>query len=113
MANDQDPLEPLLKAIGERIADLRAGRGMSVAQLAEASGFARGYVWRAENGKLNCNTTTLARFAQALGVTLAKLFDGIDVEAISIPKRPFTWRNPQGDDKRPKRGVRQDVGDEQ
>ncbi len=78
---------------------------MTVADLGEAAGFARGYVWRAENGKLNSNATTLARFASALGVTLAEFFDGIHVDADSISKRPFKWRNPQGSDVRPKRGT--------
>ena len=98
-----NPTEPLLLAIGERIAQLRAARGMSAAELGEAAGFARGYVWRAENGKLNCNATTLARFAGSLGVTLAEFFDGIQVDHRSISKRPFAWRNPQGVDERPKR----------
>lgn len=99
------PVEPLLLAIGQRIADLRAKRDMTVDQLAEAAGFARGYVWRAENGKLNSNATTLARFAGALGVTLAEFFDGIHVEPGSISKRPFKWRSPQGSDVRPKRRI--------
>lgn len=97
--------EPLLLAIGERIAQLRAARGMSAAELGEAAGFARGYVWRAENGKLNCNATTLARFAGALEVTLAEFFEGIHVDHLSISKRPFAWRNPRGVDERPKRRI--------
>lgn len=105
MAPPPIPDEPLLTAIGQRIAKLRVEKGLTVTELAEASGFARGYVWRAENGKLNSNATTLARFAGALGVTLAEFFDGIHVDAASIPKRAFKWRNAQGSDARPKRGL--------
>lgn len=103
MAPPPAPIEPLLAAIGQRIAGLRAERGMTVVELAEKAGFARGYVWRAENGKLNSNATTLARFAEALGVPLSEFFDGIHVEPNTIAKRPFKWRSPQGSDVRPKR----------
>lgn len=78
---------------------------MSVADLAKNAGVARGYVWRAENGKLNPNATTLAKFADGLGVTMSELLAGIEVDPGGIPKRPFGWRSADGTDPRPKRGA--------
>jgi transcriptional regulator with XRE-family HTH domain len=78
---------------------------MSVAQMGQATELARGYVWRVENGKVNPNLTTLARFAIALETSLSDLLSGINVDAAAVGKRSFAWQNPEGKDPRPKRGA--------
>jgi XRE family aerobic/anaerobic benzoate catabolism transcriptional regulator len=67
--------QPLLRALGRRLAGLRAGRGMSASGLAEAAGLSRRYVTEAEGGRANLSLVKLASLARALRVPLRELCD--------------------------------------
>lgn len=70
------PVEPekLLTNVGRRIAELRAARGLTQEALAEALGVTARWVQSAESGRENFTITSLARFANTLGVPVADLF---------------------------------------
>jgi transcriptional regulator with XRE-family HTH domain len=57
-------------ALGRAIRDLRARRGLTQAQLAEASGFARKTIYQMECGIRDIRFGTLLRVAAALDVRL-------------------------------------------
>lgn len=67
----------LEQAIGARIAQLRAQRGLRAVELAHAAGLATPYVWRVEHGRQNMTVRTLDKIAGALGVSLSELLAGI------------------------------------
>jgi transcriptional regulator with XRE-family HTH domain len=60
---------PLVFGDGEKIRQLRTGKGWSTAQLAENAGIGRTSVWYIENNLRGCKAFVLVRVANALGVT--------------------------------------------
>lgn len=56
-----------------RLRELRRGRGLSQAQLAEQASVAASYITRLENGSSAPNLDTLSRLAMALNVALSEL----------------------------------------
>lgn len=65
------------KALGKRVRALRTAREWSQERLAEESGMHRTYMWGIEQGTRNPSLRHLARLADALGVPLNSLFDGL------------------------------------
>lgn len=74
----------LAGVIGHRIRTLRLGRDMSQAELAIAIGHLKvsgtGYIHRVEYGEKDLSVSTLLRFADAFGLTLSELLQGVDDE---------------------------------
>ena len=65
-------------AIGERIADLRKFRRMSLQAVADRAGLSKPHVWNLERGNTpNPGIETLNNVARALGTSLANLL-GLD-----------------------------------
>lgn len=64
---------PLEQVIGERIAERRARAGLTLEQLAGATGFTKGYLSKIENSKKLPPIGTLSRIAQALGTDITDL----------------------------------------
>ena len=62
---------------GNRIRTLRKERGLSQEDLAELSGLDRTYISGIERGLRNVALRNIAALAQALGVSLADLFEDI------------------------------------
>ena len=62
--------------IGRRIRFLRTERGMTQAMLADHAELTREHLSELESGKKEMGVRTLDRIARALGVSLAKFFDG-------------------------------------
>lgn len=62
--------------IGEQIRTRRTARGLSLAELAERSGFSKGFLSKIENGHAQPPIATLMKLARALGAELGELFDG-------------------------------------
>ena len=56
--------------IGQRIAELRAERGMTQAALADACGLGRSHIVRIEKGMYNIQIDTLALIAGAFGMKI-------------------------------------------
>ena len=66
-------LEEVPEAVGRRVREARAGRGLTLDQLAERSGVSRRMIVNVEAGTSNASIATLLRLATALRVSLADL----------------------------------------
>ncbi|WP_062317046.1 helix-turn-helix domain-containing protein [Demequina maris] len=80
----------LARAIGERVREARAERGMSLGALARAAGIGKGSLSEIEHGSRNPNLSTLYALAAALGMPLAALLAqtaGAEVSADGIVAR--------------------------
>ena len=64
---------------GARVRELRTVLGLSQEALAFAAGISTPYVSDVENGKRSPGLDVLVALAQALGVSLSELFEGVDV----------------------------------
>ena len=53
--------------IGKRIAEIRQAKGLSIRQLAEASGVNFANIYKIENGKYNVSIDILGKICDALG----------------------------------------------
>ena len=53
--------------IGKRIAEIRKTKGLSIRQLAEASGVSFANIYKIENGKYNVSIDILGKICEALG----------------------------------------------
>ncbi len=62
--------------IGAHLRQIRKAKAVSLLQLAEKSGFSKGYLSKLENGHAQPPIATLMKLAQALGVSINQLFDG-------------------------------------
>lgn len=78
--------EALRDSVGRRVAELRAGRGLTQEALAEATGFYTRYVQAIEAGTVNLTLDSLARIAAALQEPVIALFQP--------PSRPRRSKRP-------------------
>ena len=69
--------------IGARIRQLRIERGLTIAAMAEKSGFSRGYLSKVENSSSSPPVSTLMTLAGALGVNINEVFSE-DETAVSV-----------------------------
>jgi transcriptional regulator with XRE-family HTH domain len=87
-------------AVAERVRALRTSRGWSLDELAGRSGVSKGMVVQIEGTKTNPSIGTLARIADAFGVTVARLLEPHDGErAVHIADAadaPTLWEGPAG-----------------
>lgn len=81
-------MSDLLQLLGKRIHDLRAARKWSQEEFAHVSGFHRTYVGQIERGEKNMSFDNLAKVADALGVTMSALLDGLENGIAANPKVP-------------------------
>lgn len=65
------------KALGEKIRSLRELQGESQESFAYKAGVHRTYIGAVERGEKRITINTAERIAEALGVTLSELFDGL------------------------------------
>jgi len=59
--------------LGRKVRDLRLRRGLTVQQLAEATGLSKGFVSQVENGRTSPSLATLQDFARSLETSVAYL----------------------------------------
>lgn len=64
---------PDAAALGRAVQALRAKRGLSQTQLAEATGFVQSWISHIERGKRNPTWSNIVRLADGLGVSVAEL----------------------------------------
>jgi transcriptional regulator with XRE-family HTH domain len=74
--------------LGKRIHDLRAARKWSQEEFAHVSGLHRAYVGQIERGEKNMRFDNLAKVADALGVTMSALLDGLEDGTAANMKSP-------------------------
>ena len=81
-------MNELLVVLGKRIHDLRAARKWSQEEFAHVSGFHRTYVGQIERGEKNMSFDNLVKVADALGLTMSALLDGLEHGTTSNLKSP-------------------------
>jgi len=74
----------LLKALGQRIRELRTERGYSQESFADKCGVHRTFMGTVERGESNLSFQNIARVAATLGVPLSTLFLGLEQNAESL-----------------------------
>jgi len=75
MANDKlDSSHALESYLGGTVRDLRIQHGLTIADVAERAGISRGMLSKIENAQTATSLDTLEQVANALGVTLSRLF---------------------------------------
>jgi transcriptional regulator with XRE-family HTH domain len=73
--------EPLLKALGRRIRELRTERGYSQEGFADKCGVHRTFMGTIERGESNLSFQNIVKVTAALDVTLSALFAGLEAKA--------------------------------
>ena len=63
--------------IGKRIAEIRQAKGLSIRQLADASGVNFANIYKIENGKYNVSVDILGKICEALGCRIDIVGDKI------------------------------------
>lgn len=89
--------ENLEQAIGIRIRKLRQERGLTLDELAEASGVSRAMISRIERAEASPTASLLARICAALGRSLSAFFaeDGHQVSPLARRQEQQVWRDPE------------------
>ncbi|MGA8744886.1 MAG: helix-turn-helix transcriptional regulator [Solirubrobacterales bacterium] len=64
---------PDAAALGRALQAVRAERGISQTQLAEATGFMQSWISQVERGRRNPSWNNVARLAEGLGVSVSEL----------------------------------------
>ncbi|PYB70004.1 helix-turn-helix domain-containing protein [Rhizobium wuzhouense] len=85
------------KTVGERVRALRMRRGLTLDQLAEASGVSRAMISRIERAEASPTAALLARLCSALGVSLSVFFaeEGGVADPLMRRARQPVWRDPE------------------
>ena len=74
--------------IGRKIKLLRLERGLNLKELADKSGFTKGYLSKVENSKKAPPVSTLLNLARVLGVNISEIFsEGEDKASIVLTKK--------------------------
>jgi transcriptional regulator with XRE-family HTH domain len=71
--------DSLARYIGNTIRDLRQHHGLTIAEVAEQAGISRGMLSKIENAQTSTSLDTLVKLANALGISLSKLFRNYQV----------------------------------
>jgi transcriptional regulator with XRE-family HTH domain len=71
----------LLRALGQRIRELRIDRGYSQEGFADKCGVHRTFMGTVERGESNLSFQNIAKVATNLGVSLSELFLGLEQKA--------------------------------
>ncbi len=64
--------------LGGRVREIRRGHKITIATLAESTGFSASYISQLERGLLNPTVAALMKVAEALGTTVADFFNSIE-----------------------------------
>jgi len=75
-----DELDGLVAGVGARVRALRSQQGMTLSELAEATGLSASMVSTVERGRTAPSLGTLARLASGLGVRVASLFSAVPAD---------------------------------
>jgi transcriptional regulator with XRE-family HTH domain len=70
--------DPVLAALGQNVRRQREARGLTQEKLAERSNLDPTYISGIERGLRNPGIKNVARLAKALGITTAKLTEGVN-----------------------------------
>jgi transcriptional regulator with XRE-family HTH domain len=70
-----DEVQEVVDRIGKRLRGIRAERGLTLQQIAAASGLTRAFISQLERGETSASVSSLYRICGALGVELQDLFE--------------------------------------
>ncbi len=89
--------QELEQAIGIRIRTLRTEKGLTLDDLATASGVSRAMISRIERAEASPTASLLARVCAALGLSLSEFFADAGQEASPLSRRQDQqiWRDPE------------------
>jgi transcriptional regulator with XRE-family HTH domain len=89
--------QELEQAIGIRIRTLRMEKGLTLDDLATASGVSRAMISRIERAETSPTASLLARVCAALGLSLSAFFaeEGEQVSPLSRRQEQLVWRDPE------------------
>ena len=79
MNDKHETSRPLESYLGSTIRDLRVQLGLTIADVSERAGISRGMLSKIENAQTATSLDTLEQIANALGVTLSRLFRNYNV----------------------------------
>jgi DNA-binding XRE family transcriptional regulator len=79
--HDFEANAPLERYIGNTVRELRQKHRLTIAEVAEQTGISRGMLSKIENAQTSTSLETLAKLANALGVSLSTLFRNYNVPA--------------------------------
>ena len=88
--------EAIDRHLAERLRQARAGKGLSLDQLAAAAGVSRAMISRVERGESSPTAALLGRLCGGLGITLSSLFvalEGKPSPLLRHAEQPV-WRDP-------------------
>jgi len=77
----------LIKALGQRIRELRTKQGYSQEAFADKCGVHRTFMGTVERGESNLSFQNIVRVSVTLGMSLAQLFSGLEGRAKALAKR--------------------------
>lgn len=102
------PVEAITAAVALHIRALRTGRGWSLDELSGRSGVSKGMLVQMEAARTNPSVATLARVAEAFGVTVTRLLQPAadrSVHLSDITEAAVLWRGGRGGSGRLLRGL--------
>ncbi|MBD3884875.1 helix-turn-helix transcriptional regulator [Phormidium tenue FACHB-886] len=73
--------DSLARYLGGTVRELRQNHGLTIAEVAEQTGISRGMLSKIENAQTSTSLETLAKLANALGVSLSTLFRNYNTPA--------------------------------
>lgn len=79
--------QTLSKRVADRLATLRAARGLTLDQLASISGVSRAALSRMENAEVSPSADALSRIAKAHGMTLSRMVAAIEPGFAALIRR--------------------------
>jgi len=74
-------VEEILKALGQRIRELRLKQGYSQESFADHCGVHRTFMGTIERGESNLSFSNLVKVSRGLGITLSRLLSGLEKRA--------------------------------
>lgn len=77
-----------LVELAQRLRDARLQRGLTLDEVSDRSGLAKGLLSKVENFRVTPTLVTLSKLTEALGLKLSELLDGLDEKpSISVVRR--------------------------
>ncbi|QEO13860.1 helix-turn-helix domain-containing protein [Agromyces intestinalis] len=76
-------------AIGARIRNARKAQGLTLAQVAEASGLTKGFLSRLERDDTSPSVATLVQLCQVLSLPVGALFAEPDIQRVALDEAPL------------------------
>jgi transcriptional regulator with XRE-family HTH domain len=77
------------KKIGERIRRIRAGKGLSQANVAEDLGITSGAYAKIERGETDASSSRLMKIAEVLEVNIRDFFEDVSANKVMEEKNPY------------------------